>query len=167
MSGAARRGRARGASASGLFLFLLLAAFSVLSLLAVLVGAKVYERIDARSAQNYETRTALSYIAGKVRAFDAAGAVETSDADGCPALLLHADYNGTRYTTYIYVYEGSLMEYFARADAAFTPRYGESVAEAEALSVSLQDGLLSVRLTCADGETSSIDLFLQSAEAGA
>ena len=163
-----RTGQNSGAgSVRGAFLFALLAGFAILSLLVVLVGAKVYTRIDATGTRNYESRTALSYLAGKVRAADAADAVAVQNENGLSALLLYAEYDGERYVTYLYVYEGRLREYFTRADATFRPSVGEAVAEAVGFDAAISDGLLTLRLTLPDGSDESIRLYLQSGEASA
>ncbi len=164
-----RRGRSnQGAGAvRGMFMFVLLAAFAVLSVIVVLVGARVYRAVDARGSDNYATRTALSYIAGKVRASDAAGQIATVNLDGAEALALSADYDGTVYVTYIYAYEGRLMEYFGREGKEFSLSHGETIGEAGGFASELSDGLLLVSILSAEGRTETLKLYLQSGEGGA
>ena len=164
-----RRGRGNpGVGAvRGMFMFVLLAAFAVLSVIVVLVGARVYRAVDARGSDNYATRTALSYIAGKVRASDGAGQIGTVRLDGTEALALSADYDGTVYVTYIYAYEGRLMEYFGREGRAFSLSYGEAIGEAAGFSSEIAGGLLILSVENADGRTETLKLYLQSGEGDA
>ncbi|MDO4573183.1 MAG: DUF4860 domain-containing protein, partial [Clostridia bacterium] len=82
----------------GVFLFALLAVFALLSLIVVLGGARVYRAIDARGAQNYAARTALSYVAGKVRAGDEAEGLRVEALeDGAALLCLSSEYGGEEY----------------------------------------------------------------------
>lgn len=164
-----RRGRTnQGVGAvRGMFMFVLLAAFAVLSVIVVLVGAKVYRAVDARGNDNYAVRTALSYIAGKVRASDAAGQINTISLDGAEALVLSADYDGTVYATYIYAYEGRLMEYFGREGREFSLSHGETIGEASGFTSQLTDGLLVISIVGEDGRAETLKLYLQSGEAGA
>lgn len=165
-------GRAAGANRGvgavrGMFMFLLLAAFAVLSVIVVLVGARVYRAVEGRGAENYESRTVLAYVAGKVRALDAAGRITTETVGGADALVLGAAYGGEDYATYIYAYDGRLMEYFGRAGSAFSPEHGEPIAEAAGFDAVIERGLLTVTVARADGGEDSLTLYLQCGEAGA
>ncbi len=151
----------------GMFMFALLAAFALLSVMVVLVGARVYRAVESRGSENYETRTVLAYIAGKVRALDAEDRIEAVSVGDAQALMLGADYGGKAYATYIYVWDGRLMEYFGRAEREFSPAYGDEIAEAAAFSVTLEGRLLTLSVTRPDGGAETLRLYLQSGEAGA
>jgi len=148
----------------GMFMFMLLAAFALLSVIVVLVGARVYRSVDQRSGENYETRTALSYIAGKIRASDASGQVDTAWIVDREVLVLSAEYDSITYVTYIYVHNGRLMEYFGRIDATFAPAYGDMIAKAQDFHCQLDDKLLSFSITGTDGTLRTMTLFIQSGE---
>ena len=158
-----RKNRGVGA-VHGMFMFMLLAAFALLSVIVVLVGARVYRSVDQRSGENYDTRTALSYIAGKIRAADASGQIETVQIEDREVLVLSAEYDGRAYVTYIYVHNDRLMEYFGRKDATFSPPYGDMIAKAEDFHCSLENNLLSFSITSTDGTLRTMTLFLQSGE---
>ena len=51
----------------GAFIFALLAAFALLSLVVVVVGARSYRGINAMAEQAFLSRTGMSYLVGKVR----------------------------------------------------------------------------------------------------
>ncbi len=92
-----RRGEVRG-----VFIFALLAAFALLSLVVVLVGARSYRMIDASAEQAFVSRTGLSYLIGKVRGADAADQLEIRGEADVSVLVLGQQIEGERYNTYIY-----------------------------------------------------------------
>jgi len=150
----------------GVFVFALLAAFALLSLIVVVAGARSYRMINASAERAYVSRTGLSYLIGKVRGADEAGMLEIRSEGGMDVLALGGIYGGERYNTYIYCDGGQVREYFAKADLAFSPDYGERIFEAGALRFSLADGLLNVALVDAGGETHAASLYLQAAKEG-
>lgn len=154
-------GRAHGAL-SGAFVFLLLAGFALLTMLVIAVGAQVYRSIARTAGENYGMRTALSYVAGKVRAADARGAVAVEDHDGLTVLVLAEAVDGRAFNTYIYCRDGSLQEYFGAAKRAFNPALGEALLGARALDAALEKGLLDVTVTDEAGGTHALALYLQS-----
>lgn len=158
---ARRRGNMRG-----VFIFALLAAFALLSLVVVLVGAQSYRMINATAERAYLSRTGLSYLVGKVRAADEAGMLEIRQADGVDILALSSLHAGERYTTYIYCENGQVREYFARADAEFSPSYGENICSAEEMHLTLEQRLLTISLVDEGGAAHSVSLYLQAAEEG-
>ncbi len=160
-----QRGRsaaAFGGPVKGAFTFALLAAFALLSLLIVLLGARVYRLVEDTSRRNFEQRTALSYVAGKVRALDAADSVNVETIDGADVLVLSAAYGGTRYNTYIYYDGEGLCECFARADRGLNRALGDRLVPLAGFAVSREGSLLLVGVTGTDGTESALSLFLQS-----
>jgi len=148
-----------------LVMFMLLAAFALLSMIAVLAGVRIYRVVEQRGLNNYETRTALSYIAGKVRAADTLNQIRVIRFDDTEALVLTAEYADTAYETVIYVYDGHLREFFSRTDAAFSPAHGEIIAEAQSFRCRIDGKLLTINITRADATTEeTLTLFLQSGE---
>ncbi len=119
-----------GGQVRGLFTFALLVCFALLSLLIVLLGVRVYETIEERAAVTHGSRTALLYLAGKVRAADPAG-IAIMEQEGGQVLVIAAEHEGERYHTYIYRREGVLCEYFGSASRAFDPAFGEAIIPAE------------------------------------
>lgn len=59
------------------------------------------------------------------------------------------------------------MELYCAADAAMEPRDGEKVMEAQALSLTLENGLLTAVLTDAGGTEETLCLSLRSGDDGA
>lgn len=148
----------------GLIALLLFGVFAVCVLAVLLTGADAYHRLTRRDQAAFDRRTGIQYVAARVRQGDGAGAVTVESFDGGDALLLGA---GEEYVTRIYCYDGYLMELFCAASDPLGPDAGERIIEAEALELSLEDGLLSVTLTSAGGEDSTLLLSLRSGEGAA
>ena len=81
-------------------------------------------------------------------------------------LSLGGLYGGERYNTYIYCDGEQVREYFARADLAFSPDYGEAIFAAASLRLELDESLLTIALTDESGETHAVSLCLQAAKEG-
>lgn len=154
----------RGSGLKGAFIFALLSAFALLSLIVVIVGAKSYRMINTMAEEAFVSRTGMSYLVGKVRAADEAGQLQIREEDGTQVLELGQVIDGERYFTYIYCLDNEVREYFARADLAFTPAYGEKIFEASGLSLSLSGGLLTIQLLDIDGNAHTSALYLQAAK---
>ena len=161
MSGARARNRSLG-NVRGVFLLALLAAFALLSVMTVIVGAQVYGRISDRATANHGVRTALTYIVGKVRAFDQSGAVRVETEENRDVLVLSDVYGGDVYHTYIYLEDGAIRESFGAAERAFDPALGERIADASSFAAKLTDGVLQVSIVAADGSMHETRAFLQS-----
>lgn len=160
-SGTRGRGEVRG-----VFIFALLAAFAVLSLIVVVIGARSYRMINATAEHAYVSRTGLSYLVGKVRAADEADMLALRSEGGMDVLALGALYGGERYNTYIYCDGTQVREYFAKADLAFSPEYGDTIFQATSLRFSLDGALLSIELVDEGAETHTVSLCLQAAGEG-
>lgn len=156
-----RRGEVRG-----VFIFALLAVFALLSLMVVLVGARSYRAINASAEQAFVSRTGLSYLIGKVRGADAADALEIRDEAGVSVLVLGQEIDAERYNTYIYCVKNEVREYFARADLAFSPDFGEKIFDAGSLRFTEKDTLLQIEIVDAGGKTHAALLYLQAAKEG-
>lgn len=150
-----------------LFTFLLLLAFLLFALLLAGTGSAVYRKSADSLNANYTSRTALSYLAEKLRQHDRAGSVEATQLDGLPALALHEEQNGDAYLTYIYFYDGALRELFTRTSTAAVPDMGSAIAALSDFSFTLsssEDGgqILEVSATDKSGQEYSELLHLSS-----
>lgn len=145
----------------GLIALLLFGVFAVCVLAVLLTGASAYRRLTERDQAAYQVRTCAQYLATRVRQADQAVGVRTEDFGGVDALVLEED----GYLTRVYCYEGSLMELYCAADAEMEPRDGETVMAAQALSLELEDGLLTAVLTDAGGSRQTLYLSLRSGDA--
>lgn len=150
----------------GVFIFALLAAFALLSLVVVLVGARSYRMINDSAERAFVSRTGMSYLIGKVRGADEQGALEIRNESGLVVLTLAQQIGDERYLTYIYCDSSAVREYFARADLAFSPDYGEKIFDASDMQLSFQDGLLTIEVRDISGETHAASIYLQAAKEG-
>ena len=101
----------------------------VLSALSVIaIGASIYKKNVGNMADNSAHRIACAYVTEKVRQADKEGRIDVEEVFGENALVLSEEVNGTTYNTYIYDYDGQLMELFARADlGSFYPQSGQKI----------------------------------------
>ena len=131
----------------------------VLSLLfLVMTGTGLYSAVVDSQTRNREARAALSYLAARVHAADAAGAVSVGEGPEGAALLLRENADGETYETRIYLYEGALREEYGTADAALDPQDSERIVDAKSFSVEqVRPGLLVVST-----EYGSADIALRS-----
>lgn len=113
-------------SVNTVFILIVFSLFAVSSLFLVLIGANVYKGIVTDMDANNKMRASLSYVANKVHAAGT-NAVELQTVDGQKALVLSSDMNGNAYKTYIYEYNGNLMELLTRAENGFQVGAGDKI----------------------------------------
>lgn len=154
-------------SISQVFVFLLLGVFAVFSTLMVLLGAQMYRGTVEQTEQNSERRVMINYVKNVVRSNDGENMVRIDHRNGIDRLVFAYDFDGDMYETMVYCYEGELRELFVRADQEFEPEYGESICRAQAFEPELEDGLLVVRLTDAQGRDSELRIALRCSQEGA
>lgn len=130
---------------------LLLLVCMLCAVLTVLTGIRLYSRITESSSSLQDNRTAVSYIRQKIRFLSADGTVEIRQAEGGDALVLTDMENNASYTTWIYLYDGSLCEYYASSQTPFMPAAGTVILPLEDLDLSLDDQILSLTCTSEDG----------------
>lgn len=122
-----------------MMLFLILA---VLSVMIIVMGENIYEKINDDRQNNYELRVGLSYIANKIRQSDKSNAVSLKEIEGTPAIVIKENYDGLNYETWIYYYEGCIYEIFTDEDSIFQLQDGMKIIEACSFDiVKIRDGL--------------------------
>ena len=137
----------------GVFVFALLAAFALLSLVVVVIGAKTYRTIYETADKAHSYRTGISYLIGKVRGADETDMLSIQSENGMDVLVLGSIYDGQRYNTYIYCDNGAIQEYFSADTQAFDASYGEEILKAQELHFTLESQLLTISMTDAAGST--------------
>jgi len=165
-----KKGLGSGRNISGVFVFLLIGMYALFSLLLVLIGAGVYQRITDAADYNAQMRTSLTYVASKVRAGDEAGAVWVEDVDGATVLVLGQRYDGEMLYTRIYFLPdegregGALYEMFAIEDEDYPMDLadGERISEISAFAVRAVGGGLELSVTMTDGVEQTMYLHLRS-----
>ena len=96
-----RLNRSNSRTIDTFFILALLALFAITSFLVIVIGARQYHSIADRMTENYETRTAASYLVEKFHQHDVSGSVSIVDLDGTPAISLSQIVNERSYFTYI------------------------------------------------------------------
>ena len=147
---------------NGFFALLLFGIFAVCILLVLLLGADSYQRMMERDRSTYEERTAVQYLTTRVRQADAFGSVSVQTLEGQEVLVLSEMSEGESYETMLYCYAGWLMECYTAAGNAPALMDGERILEIEALSFSMAEDGLQIRLTMPDGAEKEIFLGLRS-----
>jgi hypothetical protein len=170
--------RRQSTDLSGLLVLLLFTVFAVCVLLVLQTGAGVYRRLTARDEASYSARTAVQYIATRVRQADTAGNVLAGTFDAEPVqpgeeesvacqgdtLFLVEEIGGERYCTRLYCAGGYLRELFGAAGEAFAPEDGEAVLPAQQLQAARSGNRLEISLTQADGTVQRIVFCIRSEE---
>lgn len=143
------------------FILALLALFSITSFFVIMIGAKQYHSIADRMTENYETRTASSYLLEKFRQHDIAEAVTITEIDGIPAISFSQVINERSYQTLIYAYDGYLREITISEDSNIRPDAGQKVIEVAQLMITECAGnLYCLTLTDSYGTTTPVYISL-------
>ena len=140
---------------------LLFGVFAVCVLAVLLTGADAYRGLTQRAQEAYDRRSCTQYIATRVRQADYAQGIAVDKDFGGGALVLDAK---QKYRTWLYCQDGWLMELYCLAAEPLEPESGQKLMEAEDMELSLQDDLLTVRLTTPQGETDTLLLSLRGGE---
>ena len=140
---------------------LLFAVFAAGVFFVLLGGAKVYRSLVQRDAAVYDSRTCSQYLFSKLRQAPNPDAVSVSSLGGVEAIRIAQTVAGDSYVTWIYCWDGWLMELFCVADGEFTPEDGQKVLRAGDFSVTWQDDLLMISLTDGNGQTLQLQHVLR------
>lgn len=145
----------------GLVALLLFGMFAASVLVVLLTGADAYRRLTRRDEAAYDYRTCAQYVATRVRQADTAGNVAVTEFGSAAALVL-SEPEDEGYATWVYCYNGWLMELYASVSGGFAPEDGERIAEIGGLELSLENGLLTVTVEDIQGEQTVLKFSLRS-----
>ncbi len=137
-------------SITGVFAFLLLGLFALMSAVLVVFGAKAYQRTVQMGELHNEQRILSSYLRSMVRALDENGNIDTGTVEGVNVISMTETYGEDAYVTYLYCSDGYLREWFSEADAAFIPESGEPIIAASGMEAGISDGCINATLTGTD-----------------
>ena len=150
-----------------LFPLALFFAFALCALAVLLFATSVYQNAVNTSSRNDSVQTALSYAAEKIHQNDAADTVFRYDENALTAaglagvdeaLVFKTTANDAEYLTYIYEYDGKLMELSAKAGSAISPSAGTAILALSDFQIEiLSDNLF--RITCTDTDGNSDSAF--------
>ena len=150
-------------SMHGVFVFVLLGLFAVMSTLMVLLGAQMYRNTVDHAEANNEGRLLGAYVRSMIRAEDSAKSVAVENLDGINALALREEIEGEEYVTWLYCYEDQLYEQFTGADRDFNPASGTAICPASAFRPTLEGGLLTVDMVDGTGDICTVRVALRCA----
>ncbi len=122
---------------SGLFMFLLLAMLAILSLISVMLGIRIYNKVVDTTESNAVARTSLSYMATRLSSSDETDCIHFDTIKETDVVILVNVVEDIPYLTYIYFHDGKLKEYTANAGFEFTPGFGSPITELNNLKISL------------------------------
>ncbi|MBO4414905.1 MAG: DUF4860 domain-containing protein [Lachnospiraceae bacterium] len=152
--------RSRIVNAAGTIVLIALFAISALVLLAA--GMQVYKNVVLASNENFELRTSLSYVATRIRQFDAADRVDVVNYDGMDTLVLSEEFDGDIYNTLIYYKNGYLCE-LTQVDG-YEPDFdfGFETIEIDDFSIKKEGNFIILSATNASGDTETLKIGLRS-----
>ena len=97
-----------------------------------------------------------------VRAADAVDAIGTGQGPEGRSLVLTERLDSGTFETRIYAYQGSIVEEYTLADAAYTPERATPIVNSELFAFTYENGLLTV-----DTDDGSVQIALRSVRGGA
>lgn len=145
-----------------LFTVLLFALFIVSLLIAIMAGTGLYRALVDVRDQADTSRLATGLIANSVRAADSVDAIGAGKGPEGRSLVLTERLDSGTFETRIYAYQGSIVEEYALADAAYTPEKATPIVASQHFSFSYKKGLLTV-----DTDDGSVQVTLRSVRGGA
>lgn len=151
---------------SGITVLLVFAAFMVSVLLVLLTGADVVQRLTERNQSGYDRRTAVQYIATRIRQADDAGMLSVRSFGDGDALVAAEDIDGVTYETLVYCHDGYLREMFVEAGMEADAEFGEKILPMTMLRVDDRGSVLCAELQFADGQQETVILHLRSEREG-
>ena len=141
-----------------IFVLSLFCVFAVLALFVVVLGANVYQGISADMTDNYSARSSVSYLTEKIRQNDAVNEISVQSIGGNDALVL----SDGKYATWIYAWDGKLMETTVNEGAAVSPGDGQDIMDAADAEFEYRDGSVQIRTTDAQGNLQSAVVCVRS-----
>lgn len=142
------------------FTISLFCVFAISALAVTVAGAAPYQKTADQSGIEYSLYTGLSYIEQKVHACDASGSIYIEETEMGDTLCLSQDISQEPYVTYIYIYEGKLMEYFTRKDAQADLSAGTALLNAVSMELEETRDTLSLTITEPGGNAETLLLPL-------
>lgn len=140
-----------------LFVITLFCVFAVSIIMLTGTGATIYEKIVGNMSTNFDSRTAGSYLFNKLHRADSDGNISIGSFGDSDAVVLLEEIDNTFYCTYLYYYDGKLMEMFTRYGQEIDPAFGTKIMELSDYKVTaVTDSLYLFEFTTTKGECSSL-----------
>ncbi len=148
------------------FVICLMLLFVLCALSVIAIGASIYQKNVSAMASNNSHRIASAYITEKVRQSDINGTVRVKELFGESVLAMSKEVNGELYTTYIYDYDGQLMELMARDSLEVVyPQSGQKIMDIKSLEIEeVSDRMFSIEIVLEDGTEDFLYITKRSTE---
>ena len=140
-----------------LLALLVFGVFALCVAAVLLTGGRAYQTLTQRGSAAHSQRVAVRYLTTR---FQQAPEVRVEEFCGLQALTIREEINGKTYITRVYCHEGTVRELFSAESAQVTPGDGEVVQDAEKLTFSREDQLLTVEITHPDGDVQRLLLAM-------
>ena len=140
------------------FVICLMLLFVLCALAVIAIGANIYKKNVSAMADNNSHRIASAYITEKVRQNDIYGDIYTRLLFDEEILVMSKEINGETYNTYIYDFDGNLMEIMARANLDMIyPQSGQKIMKITSFGVrEVSEKLIKVEIVLEDGTEDSL-----------
>lgn len=152
-------------SITSIFILLLLLIFSMLAISLITFGSNVYQETTAGQNVSFSNRTSFAYLTEKIRQAEDGDFVHVIEKNDTSVLCLDSYINEMLYVTYLYEYDGYLMEYFTNCDLDFDLRNGNKISEIHNLSFQLKNPLLHITFSDSSDTEHTIYMYLHTLEA--
>ena len=159
-------GKRREHSVSGLFAFVLVGVFTLLSLTIVLAGVRSYRAMGDSARVVPQERIALGYVSGKLRASGDRKSVSFREEQGVKLLVIRDEADGETYETRIYSKDGRLCEQFCDVSVPFNPDDGERIASLPGFTFYGEGARIILRAHLSDGTVAVTSVALRAGEGG-
>ncbi len=137
-----------------LFTIGLFCVFAAAAFILVCIGVQAYRNTARHMQDTFSTRTALSYVAEKLRQHDVSGGAALGQIEDCPALLLYDQLGDDAYCTYIYSDGEALYELTVRDGTDVTASMGSRIMEVRDFTVAdAGNGFYEFSAADSDGHT--------------
>ncbi len=146
-----------------IFMFVLFTFFAILSVLIIVIGSGVYEKISNNKALNEQSRTTLSYVVNKVRGAESEYSVRMEQAEGKDVLVIDNEIEGMKMSTLLFVKNGKLKEATIMTGDEYTLDFGDIVIDVNDFyfDINEEDGLLTVGIIDTQGYESKTSVYLK------
>ncbi len=148
------------------FVICLMLLFVLCALSVIAIGATIYQKNVSSMANNNSHRIASAYITEKIRQSDINGSVRTRDLFGERVLVMSKEINGELYNTYIYDFDGKLMELMARNDLNVVyPQSGQKIMEVKSFDIEeISEKMFKIEVVLEDGTEDFLYITKRSTE---
>ena len=135
------------------FVICLMLLFVLCALSVIAIGAGIYQKNVSAMASNNSHRIASAYITEKVRQADINGTVRVKELFDDNVLAMSKEVGGELYTTYIYDFDGKLMELMARDSLdVIYPQSGQKIMDIKSLDIEeISDRMFKIEIVLEDG----------------